>query len=88
MAMTPPKTNMRYSSNPRKISGRAMSASAPRITPGMEPMPPSTTMASTMADSMKVKDSGLTNFMRAAKKVPATPPNRDLGGIRPRHRRE
>jgi len=41
----------------------------------MEPMPPSTTMASTMADSMKVKDSGLTNFMRAAKKVPARPPN-------------
>ncbi len=38
-------------------------------------MPPSTTIASTSADSWKVKDSGLMNPCRVAKKAPAKPPN-------------
>ena len=38
-------------------------------------MPPSTTMARMMADSMKVKLSGLMKPCRVAKKLPASPPN-------------
>ncbi|RMS11172.1 hypothetical protein ALP75_202211 [Pseudomonas syringae pv. actinidiae] len=48
---------------------------AARITPSCEPMPPSTTMARMIADSMKVKDSGVTRPWRAAKKLPAKPAN-------------
>ncbi|MCY1177813.1 hypothetical protein D9M71_677650 [compost metagenome] len=36
-------------------------------------MPPSTTMARMIADSMKVNDSGVTRPWRAAKKLPAKP---------------
>src|ERR1700755_2713901 len=50
----------------------AIAASA---TPSCEPMPPSTTMASTSADSWKVKDSGLMKPCRVAKNAPAKPPN-------------
>ncbi len=46
---------------------------AARITPSCEPMPPSTTMARMIADSMKVNDSGDTRPWRAAKKLPAKP---------------
>ena len=38
-------------------------------------MPPSTTIASTSADSWKVKDSGLIKPCRVAKNAPAKPPN-------------
>ncbi len=38
-------------------------------------MPPSTTMARISADSMKVKDSGLTMPWRAAKNAPPKPAN-------------
>ncbi len=38
-------------------------------------MPPSTTIASTIALSMKVKLSGLTKACRVAKNAPAKPPN-------------
>ena len=38
-------------------------------------MPPSTTIASTSADSRKVKDSGLMKPCRVAKNAPAKPPN-------------
>ena len=38
-------------------------------------MPPSTTIASTKADSPKVKNSGLMKPCRVAKKAPAKPPN-------------
>ena len=38
-------------------------------------MPPSTTIASTSADSWKVKDSGLMKPCRVAKNAPAKPPN-------------
>ena len=44
-------------------------------TPIRLPVPPSTTMASTCADSMKVKLSGEMKPCRAAKKQPAKPPN-------------
>ena len=46
---------------------------AARMTPTCEPMPPNTTMARMMADSIKVKDSGLIKPWRAAKKHPAKP---------------
>ncbi|MCY1529687.1 hypothetical protein D9M68_648470 [compost metagenome] len=46
---------------------------AARMIPSCEPMPPSTTMARMIADSMKVKDCGLTRPCRAAKKLPAKP---------------
>ncbi len=39
------------------------------------PMPPSTTMARMVADSMKLNDSGDTKPCRAAKNAPANPPN-------------
>ena len=38
-------------------------------------MPPRTTIARMIADSMKMKDSGLTKPWRAAKNAPAKPPN-------------
>ena len=44
-------------------------------TPSRLPMPPSTTMATMTADSMKVKLSGEMNPCRAAKKEPAKPAN-------------
>src|SRR5207302_11350632 len=42
----------------RRISGTKESSSAPRITPQMLPMPPSTTIATTMIDSTSTKLSG------------------------------
>ena len=48
---------------------------AASTTPSWLPTPPSTTMASTVADSMKVKLSGLMKAWRVAKKQPAKPPN-------------
>ena len=44
---------------------------AASTTPIWLPMPPSTTMARMIADSMKVKDSGLMKPCRVAKKAPA-----------------
>jgi len=46
---------------------------AAMATPSMLPMPPSTTMATMVADSRKVKDSGEMNPCRAAKNDPAKP---------------
>ncbi|MNN64253.1 hypothetical protein D3C81_1796860 [compost metagenome] len=51
---------MRYSLNSRIISGNRIITVAASTTPSCEPMPPSTTMARMVADSMKVKDSGVT----------------------------
>ena len=48
--------------------------SAASATPSWLPRPPSTTIASTMALSMKVKLSGLMKAWRVAKKAPAKPP--------------
>jgi hypothetical protein len=66
---------MRYSENSRASSGSTVSRMAAMITPSCEPMPPSTTMDRISADSMKVKDSGLTMPWRAAKKAPPKPAN-------------
>src|SRR5207248_9529539 len=73
--MARPNTSMRYWSRPRNSSKPPIMASAASATPSCEPMPPSTTMASTSADSWKVKDSGLIKPCRVAKKAPAKPPN-------------
>ena len=48
---------------------------AAMATPIWLPMPPSTTMARIIADSMKVKLSGEMKPCRAAKNEPAKPPN-------------
>jgi hypothetical protein len=47
--------------------------SAPRSTPEIEPIPPSTTMETTRIDSQKRKDSGVTNCSQRAKRAPANP---------------
>ena len=54
---------------------------APRMAPGIEPMPPRMTMARTPIDSRKVKDSGLMKTCLAAKTRPSRP------RTRPRRRR-
>ena len=46
---------------------------APRMAPGMEPMPPRMIMARTPIDSMKVKDSGLMKICLAEKSTPTGP---------------
>ena len=51
-------------------------------TPIWLPMPPSTTIARMMADSMKVKISGLMKPWRVAKKVPAKPAEHRADGER------
>ena len=45
----------------RRYSGRAPMAKAPAITPGMDPMPPSTTAARMMTEKKNGKFSGLMN---------------------------
>ncbi len=64
---------MLYSLKSRINSRDTTSRTAARITANCEPIPPSTTIASTKADSAKVKDSGLTKPWRAANNVPAQP---------------
>ena len=59
----------------RNSSKPPIMAMAASTTPIWLPMPPSTTMARIIADSMKVKDSGLMKPCRVAKKAPAKPPN-------------
>src|SRR5262249_24218182 len=73
--MARPNTSMRYWENSRNNSNATSITEAATATPSCEPMPPSTTIASTSADSEKVKDSGLMNPWRVAKKDPAMPPN-------------
>src|SRR5690606_37340508 len=63
--MVRPKISMRYSLNSR-ISCSITMTTAAKMMPSCEPMPPSTTMARIIADSMKVKDSGVTSPWRAA----------------------
>src|SRR5690606_14053891 len=58
--MVRPKISMRYSLNPR-ISCNSTMTTAAKMMPSCEPMPPSTTMARIIADSMKLKDSGVTS---------------------------
>src|SRR5690606_11682971 len=59
----------------RSSSGNTDSSNAPRITPGILPMPPSTTMHSTAMDSVRLKLSGLTKPCMEANMQPAIPPN-------------
>src|SRR5260370_2807979 len=70
-----PNTSMRYCSRPRNSSKPPIMVSAASATPSCEPIPPSTTIASTSANSWKVKDSGLIKPCLVAKKAPAKPPN-------------
>src|SRR5712691_8034160 len=48
---------------------------APRMAPGIEPMPPRMIMARTPIDSMNVKDSGLMKICLAEKRTPTAPAN-------------
>ncbi len=59
----------------RSSSGTNDSRTAPTITPQMLPMPPSTTIASTITDSTSTKLSGLMKPWIAENMPPATPPN-------------
>src|SRR6266404_3063756 len=54
---------------------RIVTTEAPRMAPGMEPMPPRMIMARTPIDSMKVKDSGLMKICLAEKSTPTVPAN-------------
>src|SRR5260221_473669 len=58
----------------RRISGTNDSSSAPRITPQMFPMPPSTTIETTMIDSTSTKLSGEMKPWIAENMPPARPP--------------
>src|ERR1043166_1081611 len=58
----------------RRISGTNESSTAPRITPQMLPIPPSTTIATTMMDSTRTKLSGEMNPCIAENMPPARPP--------------
>src|SRR5215468_6981436 len=69
-----PNTTLRKSSS-RMISVPPIMITAAIATPSRLPMPPSTTMATITADSMKVKLSGEMNPCRAAKNDPAKPAN-------------
>ena len=81
MRITSGSISMRPNSAPaagstvqRRISGTNESSSAPRITPQMLPMPPSTTIDTTMIDSTSTKLSGLMKAWIAENMPPATPP--------------
>src|SRR5690606_33560654 len=58
----------------RRNSGKTESSMAPRITPGICPIPPSTTLHNTIMDSVRLKLSGLTKPCMEANMAPATPP--------------
>src|SRR5467141_1116917 len=58
----------------RRISGTNDSSSAPRITPQTLPMPPSTTIETTMIDSTSTKLSGEIKACIAENMPPASPP--------------
>ena len=59
----------------RSSSGTNDSSTAPSTTPQTLPMPPSTTIASTITDSTRMKLSGLMNPWIAENMPPAMPPN-------------
>src|SRR5581483_475071 len=54
---------------------RMVTTAAPRIAPGIEPIPPRMIMASTPIDSMNVNDSGLMKICLAEKSTPTVPAN-------------
>jgi len=53
---------MRYMAKGLKTSGKRLMNAAPMSTPGMEPMPPMSTMQNMRHDSQKVKLSGETHM--------------------------
>src|SRR5213075_1862799 len=58
----------------RRISGVKERSNAPRITPQMLPIPPSTTIDTTITDSTRMKLSGEMKAWMAANMPPARPP--------------
>ena len=58
----PPYTSSLYSPMNVNIDGNSDSTMAAAVTPSTEPMPPMTTIDSTVIDSTKPKLSGLMNF--------------------------
>src|SRR5262249_62134185 len=73
--MARPNTSIRYWANSRNNSKALSMAKAGTATPSCERMPPSTTIASTSADSENVNDSGLMKPWRDAKNEPLRPQN-------------
>src|SRR5712692_9222370 len=74
--MTVPALRSSLSQSERPFSTcrfRMVTTAAPRIAPGIEPMPPRMIMASTPMDSMNVKDSGLMKICLAEKSTPTVP---------------
>ncbi len=68
-----PKIVRRYCAYSRSTSGTTTRMTAPRTTPGMLPMPPSTTIARMVIDSSRMKLSGLTKPWRPEKSTPENP---------------
>ena len=66
-----PKTSTLKSEKALKISGIIVNKIAAITTPGIEPKPPKTTMATMSADSKKLKELGLIKPCKAPKKTPA-----------------
>ena len=61
--------------NRARVRAAAPAPRRPVRRPSWLPMPPRTTMARMIADSLKVNDSGEMKPWRAAKKTPASPPS-------------
>jgi hypothetical protein len=73
--MAPPKAIILYCSKSLNISVIPIKKIDAKTTPVCEPIPPRTTIATIIADSIKVKLSGLTKACLVAKNAPAKPPN-------------
>ena len=73
--IAPPKATILYDSKSLKTSINPIKKIVDKTTPVCDPMPPNTTIATIIADSMKVKLSGLINACLVAKNDPANPPN-------------
>ena len=63
----------RYCAYSRSTSGTTTRMIAPSTTPGMLPIPPSTTIARIVIDSSRMKLSGLTKPWRPEKMTPENP---------------
>src|SRR6185312_15945536 len=68
-----PNSSMRNCANSRPNSGKVTRMVAASTTPSWLPIPPRTTIAITVADSWKLKLSGLTKDWCAPKNAPANP---------------
>ena len=72
--IAPPNAIILYCSRSLNISVIPIRKMEAKTTPVCEPIPPSTTIATIIADSIKVKLSGLIKAYLVAKKDPAKPP--------------